>query len=223
MASNGKPQFLRQIFTQQANMAAANAGGRFGRQDKARISSARRGTPQSASRPTPLRAQPLNRKASRSQNRPTPKRNTVQLTLWINPLVKGELQRLAAQEGLTVSKTGAAFLEQALQHNIDMHYHALIDPVIKTAVQKHMAGGFNRLAWLLVRIAFVVEQDRAITTNTLGRMPGMTEEQLKHILAMSQKAAKANITRTSPELRELIEAIEQFIFTDTQEENPSNY
>jgi hypothetical protein len=121
-----------------------------------------------------------------------------------------------------MSNAGAAFLERALQHNSDMQYHALLEPVIKSTIHTHLAGGFNRLAWLLVRIAFATEQTRAITTNTLGRMPEMTEEKLKHILAMSQRAAKGNITRTSPEMRELIDAVEKFLFTDTEKETSSN-
>jgi hypothetical protein len=119
-------------------------------------------------------------------------------------------------------KTSAAFLEQALQNNVDMHYSALLEPIIKTAIRKHMGGGFNRLAWLLVRIAFATEQTRAIDANILGRQSGMTEEKLKNILAMSQRIAKGNITRTSPEMKELIEAVEKFLVADTEEDQASN-
>ena len=37
-------------------------------------------------------------------------RQTVQLTLWVKPAVKHELQRIAEAEDLTVSRTGAAAL-----------------------------------------------------------------------------------------------------------------
>jgi hypothetical protein len=122
MTSNGKPQLLTQIFSQQPNGGAAEAFNAAVRQNKGRIASARTRTPQPAPQKYPLRAQALHTNTARSQKKPTPKRKTVQLTLWIEPIVKRELQRIAQAEGLTVSKTGAAFLKQALQHTVDMHW-----------------------------------------------------------------------------------------------------
>lgn len=200
MTSNVKPQFLRQIFSQQSNGAAEKRGDASVRQDKARISSARVGTRQPASLPNPPRTDALNTGAARSKNTPTPKRQTVQLTLWVDPIVKGELQRVAEQEGLTVSKTGAALLTQALQNNVDMQYSALLTPIIETAIDKRMRARDSRLAWLLVRVAFDTGQTRSLVTNILGKQQGMTEERLKTILAMSQRTAKGNITRKTPSL-----------------------
>jgi hypothetical protein len=37
----------------------------------------------------------------------------------------------------------------------------------------------------------------------------MTEEKLKTILAMSQRTAKGNLTRKSPQLTALLDAVEQ--------------
>jgi hypothetical protein len=222
MASNRKPQSVKQIFSQQSNGAVVEAFNASVRQDKGRISSARIGTPQPAPQTTPIRPQPLNTDTARSKKKPDPKRKTVHLTLHVDPIVKQELQQVAEQEGLTVSKTGSAFLEQALQNNVDMHYSALLEPIIKTAIRKHITAGFNRLAWLLVRIAFDAEQTRAIATNILGRQQGMTEETLKNILAMSQRTAKGNITRTSPEMRELIDAVENWLFSKDEEQEQGN-
>jgi hypothetical protein len=220
--NNGKRQSAKNVFNTQSNSHFQTQTHGDVRQDKGRISSARIGTQQPAPHPKPPRPQTLNRNTPRSQNRPIPKRKTVHLTLWVDPIVNAELQRLAEQEGLTVSKTGSAFLEQALQNNVDMHYSALLEPIIKTAIRKHLFGGFNRLAWLLVRIAFDAEQTRAIVTNILGRQQGMTEDTLKTILAMSQRTAKGNITRRSPEMRELIDAVENWLLSKDEEQEPSN-
>jgi len=76
-----------------------------------------------------------------------------------------------------------------------------------------------RLAWLLVRIAFAVEQTRAIDANILGRQNDMTEEKLKNILTMTKRTAKSNLTRRNPELEELIVAVKQWL---EEEEQPSN-
>jgi hypothetical protein len=191
------------------------------RQDKARIASARVPSPQPAAVTHTPRAKPLRPNGTRSTNGNSTKPARVHLDLWVKPIVKAALQRMAQQEGLSMSNAGAAFLERALQQNIDMQYHALLAPVIETVIDKRMRARDARLAWLLVRIAFAAEQTRVIDTNILGRQQGMTEEKLKTILAMSQRAAKSNITRTSPELKELADAVEKFIFADTATEQGS--
>ena len=220
MTSNGNHQFVNNVFPLQSNVAAGEAGNAAVRQDKARISSARTGTRQPAPHENPLRAHRLSSRTTRSKNTPTPKRKTVQLTLWIDPIVKGELQRLAAQEGLTVSKTGAALLTQALQHNVNMQYSELLTPIIEAAIDKRMRARDSRLAWLLVRVAFDTGQTRSLVTNILGKQQGMTEDILKNILAMSQRTAKGNITRKSPQLTELMEAVEKWL--DAEGKEPSN-
>jgi hypothetical protein len=221
MASNGKPQFLRQVFSLQSNVVAGETVDASVRQDKGRISSARRGTQHPAPRQNPMRPHELNTGAARSKKKPTPKRKTVHLTLWVEPIVKRELQRIAQEEGLTVSKTGAAFLKQALQHNVDMHYSALLTPIIEAAIDKRMRSRDARLAWLLVRVAFDTGQTRALVTNILGRQQGMTEDVLKNILAMSQRTAKGNIPRKTPQLTELMEMVEAWLAEDEKKE-PSN-
>jgi hypothetical protein len=219
MASNGKPQLITHVFSLQANGAAGNARNAAVGQDKGRISSARIATAQPASRTHPLRAQALNTGAARSKNKPKPKRQTIHLTLWVEPIVKRELQRIAQAEGLTVSKTGAAILKQALQHNVDMHYSALLTPIIEAAIDKRMRARDARLAFLLARNAFSSEQTRALAANILGRQSGMTEETLKTILEMTKRTAKGNLTRRNPELEELIGVIKQWL--DGAEQEPA--
>jgi hypothetical protein len=168
-----------------------------------------------------MRPHPLNNGATRSQNRPKPKGKTVHLTLWVDPIVKRELQRIVEQEGVTVSKTGAAFLKQALQNNVNMQYSELLTPIIETAIDKRMRSRDARLAWLLVRAAFDTGQTRSLVANILGRQQGMTEDMLKNILAMSQRTAKGNITRKTPQPTELMEAVEKWLAED-EEKKPNN-
>jgi hypothetical protein len=221
MASNGKPQFAQQIFQRQSKGGFAEAVNASVRQDKGRISSARTGTQQPAPHQNPMRPHSLNTKAARSKDTPNPKRKTVHLTLWVDPIVKRELQRVAEQQGLTVSKTGSSLLKQALQNNVNMQYSALLTPIIETAIDKRMRSRDARLAWLLVRVAFDTGQTRSLVTNILGRQQGMTEDILKNILAMSQRTAKGNITRRTPQITELMEAVEKWLAED-EEKEPSN-
>jgi hypothetical protein len=101
-------------------------------QDKARNKSARVGTPQPAAVSTAARAQQLNPNFPRSNPSNVQKTRTVQLTIWVQPVIKAEIQRLAAQEGLSVSATSAAFLERGLQQHVDMHYGALLVPICRS-------------------------------------------------------------------------------------------
>ena len=222
MASNGKHQFFGQVFTQQSNGAAGEAVDAAVVQDKGRISSARIGTPQPAPPKNPMRPHELNTGAARSKNKPKPKRKTVHLTLWVDPIVKRELQRIAEQEGLTVSKTGSSLLKQALQNNVNMQYSELLTPIIEAAIDKRMRSRDARLAWLLVRVAFDTGQTRSLVANILGRQQGMTEDMLKNILAMSQRTAKGNITRKTPQLTELMEAVEKWLNAEDEEKERNN-
>jgi hypothetical protein len=220
MASNKNPQLLRQIFTQQSNGAADEAGRRFGGQDKTALTRGRTALAQPEPHQTPTQSHPLNNKTPRSKKHGSTKRKTVHLVLWVNPIVKAELKRIAEQEGLSLSRAGGALLARSLEQNVEMHYHALLAPVIESAIKKEIRSFSNRIAMLLARTLYASEQTRSLTTNILGRQPGVNEELLKHILTMSQKAAKGNLSRkTSPEL---VAAIEQWLFFPDEEEQPHN-
>jgi hypothetical protein len=158
---------------------------------------------------------------TRSQSRVNLKQKTVQLTLWVDPIVKAEVTRRAEREGLSVSATGRGFLEKAIQTDLDLEYGALLTPIIEAAIDKRMRARDSRLAWLLVRVAFDTGQTRSLVANILGKQQGMTEEKLKNILAMSQQTAKGNITRKTPQITELMEAVEKWLAEDEKKE-PSN-
>jgi hypothetical protein len=221
MASNGKPQFSTNIFQKQSNLLShSQTHGDVG-QDKARISSARTATRQPAAHKKVARAREMGNSPTRSQSRVNLKQKTVQLTLWVDPIVKAEVTRRAEREGLSVSATGRGFLEKAIQTDLDLEYGALLTPIIEAAIDKRMRARDSRLAWLLVRVAFDTGQTRSLVANILGKQQGMTEEKLKNILAMSQQTAKGNITRKTPQITELMEAVEKWLAEDEKKE-PSN-
>jgi hypothetical protein len=218
MTSNGKPQFVKQVFSLQSNGAAEEAVDASVVQDKDRAKRDHPATPQPASVNFVSRSEGTNPKSARSHSPLVHKSRTEHLNVWINPIAKAKLQRLAEQEGLSLSATTAAFLERSLQEQVDLAYSALLEPIIKSAIQKAMRARDARLAWLLVRVAFDAEQTRSLVANILGRQQGMTEETLKNILAMSQRTAKGNITRKTPQLEELMEAVEKWLAEDEEKE-----
>jgi hypothetical protein len=218
MLNTKLPQSLKNVFTGRPNGVVPPSAQQGVVQDKRAFASARPATSQPASQKPVMRAQPLDKKLPRSQTRPTPKRRTEQLTLWVNPVVKAELQRKAAQEGISLSAAGRALLERAVQGNIDMQYSAFLQPVIEHAIQKYMQGMSNRLAWLLVRVAYDAGQTRNLVTTLLNRQPDMKPHMLKAILEQSGKSARWSVTRKSPELMALMEELEQWLRSDEDEE-----
>ena len=133
----------------------------------------------------------------------------VQLNLWVRPVVKAELERVAKREGLSVSSTGEALLEKALQQDLHTQHGALLETIIEKAIGKHMRAYSNRLAVLLVRSLYAAEETRSIVTNILSRQEGMTQPDLATIITASDNKARANITRITPQLKTLIEAVQK--------------
>ena len=184
-------------------------------QDKARIKNARQASLQTAPVTKVTRAEYPNNHVVRSHNVSGARQKSGRVTLWgLDPALKAELERIALKEGLSISATGVAFLRKSLQQNVDLEYTAVLQPIIEKAIAKQMRGIATRLAWLLVRVAFDSGQTRSLVTNILGRQTGMNQDLLRTILAESGKAAKANITRRTPQITELMEAVEQWLIKD---------
>jgi hypothetical protein len=189
------------------------------RQDKGALTRARVASLRPAAQEKTMRSRALNNKFPRIQKHHSTKRKTVPLTLWVEPIEKTELGRIAEREGLSLSAVGGAFMRKGMQANLDMEYGALLQPVIEKAITKQMRGISTRLALLLVRVAFDAGQTRSVATNILGRMPGVTPDMLKTILAESGKTAKANITARTPQINELIEAVEKWLGEEDKQED----
>ncbi|MFZ3168421.1 MAG: hypothetical protein WA130_12455 [Candidatus Methanoperedens sp.] len=154
---------------------------------------------------------------SHSQKSTSDKRRLVPITIQVRPVVKAELQRIAAREKLSISSVSAKLLEKALQQNIDMQYGALLEPIIRQEIRSQMKVYSTRIALLLVRVAFASEQTRNLVTNILARQPGVKPDILDHILDSSSSAAKSKITAKTPQLESIIVEVERW-FTEKIEE-----
>jgi hypothetical protein len=207
MPNSNTPHSQNNVFSNQENSTKnKNAHGNLW-QDKRAWSRARIRSAQPARSDIPMRADTSTTKTPRSQNPRVAKRRTVQLTVWLNPIVKAEIERLATKEGLSVSAVGAAFLEKAVQHNIDLEYGALLRPIIEDAIKTNLHAMSTRLALLLVRVAFASEQTRSLVTNILSRQPDLKPEVLNDILDRSAQAAQGKITRKTPQLEKLVQEV----------------
>jgi hypothetical protein len=125
--------------------------------------------------------------------------------------------RMAQKEGVSLSQVVVAGLEEFVRQQLHLQHAILLETIIDQAIGKHMRSYSNRLAVLLVRSLFTAEQTRSFAVNILGRMPGMTETQLTEIKDGASKSARANITRLTPQMQTLIEAVAAWLETVEKE------
>jgi hypothetical protein len=178
------------------------------RQDKGGQQVARSASPHPAPETKNTRAMAMNTKTTRTQKVFSEQPRIEKVTIWLSHRVKAELERRAEQEGLSLSATGAAFLEKAIQADLHTQHGALLGTLIAQAIHHNMRAYSNRLAALLIRVAFDAGQTRALVTNLLSRQPDVTPEILNILLDASSKTAKRNITQRTPQLEEIIKEVE---------------
>ena len=138
-------------------------------------------------------------------------RQTVQVSAWVKPAIKAELQRLAGQDGLSLSQTCAALLAEAIRQKLHVQHAVLLQPIIETTIRNEVRRNFSRFVLLLMRIAFEEGQTRLMVTNILGRQPGVIPALLEHILDASSREAKKTIFLKTPQIASLIEEFEQWL------------
>src|SRR5918992_2691612 len=112
MPSNGNHQSERFVFPLQSNGAAGKRFDASVVQDKTALTRGSPASDQPAPLPKPARSHPLNNNPQRSKKHGSSRRKTVHLVLWVNPIVKAELQRIAEQEGLSMSRAGGELLSR---------------------------------------------------------------------------------------------------------------
>jgi hypothetical protein len=213
MSNNKTGQNANNIFNQQPKHRSEGRPHGGVRQDKRFAESARAASQQASRSATGQRAHPMKNESVRSPLANTGSHKKVKITLWVNPVVKAILERLATRNRLSLSATAGALLERAVQQNIDMEYGALLESVIQSAVSRHMRAFASRIALLQVRIAFSAEQTRSILSEVLRRQPGVTEEVREQILDWSANLARNKITARTPQLQSVIDQVKQW-FTE---------
>ncbi len=155
---------------------------------------------------------------------PTPKRKTVKVTLWVKPLVKAELQRRAESEGVSLSATGAAYLERAMQASVDMQYGALLQPIVEASIAKAMKALINNQSSYLGRLVFDAGQLRWLFINKLYREvlhpnKAMAKEEFYALLDKSSKETMKNINRFIPQVAEIVKGVKAQLAGQGGEEN----
>jgi hypothetical protein len=163
------------------------------------------------------RTPPQTTKSTRVQNRVN-RRKLHQVASWVDEPIMLQLLELARIQRLSMSQTIRGLLKEILRQKFYEQQAATLPEIIEKAVAKANRTLATRFAWLLVRIAFDMGQTRVLATNLLGMQEGMTEESLKEILATADKRTKANLTRKTPQLTELMEAVEKWLLEGEEEQ-----
>jgi hypothetical protein len=123
----------------------------------------------------------------------------VPFTTQLKRFVRAEIHRIAKENKISDSAAGSALLERMIQHNADMQYGALLEPIIKNEIKKDMGGFSNRLAYLTVQAYYSAEESRIINTKVLSYLFGDDTEIFKQVVAEARKEARANIARHTGE------------------------
>jgi hypothetical protein len=218
---NNKTHHLKQnIYTNQSQPITNKKDSRNVRQDKDALVRVRVASEEPVMVIDTPRTLPQNTKSHRLQNH-SARRKLVQVASWVDEPIREQLLTISQSEGLSMSQTIAALLREILRERFHKQQAATLPSIIEQAVAKSNRSLATRLSWLLVRIAFDTGQTRVLATNTLGMQEGMTQDSLKEILDTADRRTKANLTRKTPQLTELMEAVEKWLL-EGEEEGKTN-
>lgn len=165
---------------------------------------ARAASPQPAPRKTEMRPPPFEEyKNDTHPGKPGggKRRHT---TTHLKPRVRADLDRLAAEVGLSVSATLAAIAEWYFQQSLYTQHAATLDSALEKGIGRHMKVHSDREAALLARLIQKVELLIQIDTQILSRQPGVDGKTLEDLMQHADEQARASITRTTATEKKVI-------------------
>ncbi len=169
----------------------------------------------------------------RSNKKDNIKVKLVPLTSHVHPLVKAELQRIAEQEQLSLSKVSSTAVEEWIHWKLHKQHEALMYPIVRQVIREELQAFGNRIVFFLMRIAIASEQARILITEVLKRVfiaitrieklitfltngkeqksqntkegTQSTIEIFNTIVEKSYKMARANVFRKSYDMKRMLE------------------
>jgi hypothetical protein len=122
-------------------------------------------------------------------------RQTQQIAGWVLPPIKARIQAMAKSQELSESKVVGALVEKALQWDADLHYGALLKPVIEKTIDRKIQSQSDRQAHLALKAFYAAEQARILTIHLLRFVLGEAIDELPLIISDSQTHAWENLKR----------------------------
>jgi hypothetical protein len=124
------------------------------------------------------------------------------------------VERQAQMNGNSASAEGGALLEAMVRQKIHQQQAATLETTIERIMATSSRRMATQMAYFLVTILFQLGQVKALSTNTLGLQPGVTEKLLKDILANADRSTRHSLKRKNPKLTPLIQAVEAWLLAD---------
>jgi hypothetical protein len=75
---------------------------------------------------------------ARVQNKPSTKRQTVPVTIWVKPIEKEDLERVASAEKISLSQAGRTLMRKGMQTSVEMRYASFLEPVIERVIARYL-------------------------------------------------------------------------------------
>ena len=207
LPNNKTSQLHQNIYTQQQNQKTPATKPRDVGQDKGSATQALPASVQPGSVNARSRAEYLKTKSPRSQNQSYTRAKLIHTTIWLKPLVRAELERIAKTENMSISQVGATACEDWVRFNIHRQQNALVETRLRHMIREELQAFGHRIVFFLMRIAFSAEQARILITNVLKLVLTLTGHDQKSYYGLvdeSAKLAKRNIIRRTPQLKALL-------------------
>lgn len=147
------------------------------------------------------------------------KRRTVQVNLWVKPQLKAELKRIASIEGLSVSQTGGAALEEWVRSQLHIQHTVLIQPIIETTIRKELRSSFSRIILFQARITLTLDVIKGLVKWLCRRLAGANNSQIEIVEARSRKDARLNLGSRTAQLEQITEEFRKALMIDVEGTN----
>jgi hypothetical protein len=127
------------------------------------------------------------------------KRRVVPVTGCVPRHIADQIEQLRDQGGgkkLSRSAVVASLITRAVQHQVDMQYGALLEPVIEKAIDRSIQAYSNRTANITLQGYYAAEQARILAIHMLRFLTDLIEspDELPLIITTAQEQAWKNMT-----------------------------
>ncbi len=148
-------------------------------------------------------------RSQKSFKKRSTKRQTMQISGWGRPQLKAALERIAEQEGLSLSQTVIAGLEEWVRQKLHQQHVVLIQPIIETTIRTELRRYFSRMILFLARITMTLDVMKGLVKWLCRRLAGATKQQVDTVEERSRTDARVNFVNRTPQLERISRELEQ--------------
>jgi hypothetical protein len=210
MANTPLPQKTKTIQQGQKIFTNEQKNTRYVRQDGYAPRRVRVASRQAVRISNTARTRDMDTNSHRTKKRST-NRQTIHVAVWAPRPISLQIDRVAADMGITRSKAGLFLIEQGLAHNVFGDHLKVIIAAIAAASAKEARQNHKPYRDNSYRSAFYSAQNRTLLTNFLHLFVKLLEEPpdtTRKIIRKSEEEAREALTILTPQLADLIRKTE---------------